>query len=73
MYIEFPGEQLGPNTQEAESGELCRQDLLPTCKRFPKKPPHAFGSHQIIRSAIVQCNSCAAVRTTWDVCRLTGT
>ena len=44
-----------PTDKKFSSVNSYSQNLLPsTCKAFPNKPPHAFGPHKDIKSAIVQ-------------------
>ena len=43
-----------PTDKQFSSVNSYRQDLLRTCKAFPKEPPHAFGSHKVTKSAMGQ-------------------
>ena len=36
-----------PTDKKFSSVSSYRQDLLPTCKAFLRKPPHAFGSQKV--------------------------
>ena len=49
------GGNWGPTDKEFSSVNSYRQDLLPTCKAFSKNTCMiAFGSHNVIKSAMVQ-------------------